>query len=355
MRSSPPVVRATAACISLSLVLSALAPPASAQACTSGRLVKNDSLPDVPSGAFPFGVVRGLCDNEAAMSIFATTGAVKVHAVSVLYGHRLGVNNVQALADVEIYDGATLQANGRYVLGPLVFKLSSSSNAQLQSTAINTLQLPQPVRCASGKVVVGFRMLTNLANGSCALGYDANFCVDAGNQCTPGINVLDAIGHGPVDPATYTGFGPPLCPLYIRGSWVIRACIEPEVSVAWTGNPTPGGFVSLQFLAPGQGGNAYLALGANGTASGTPTPWGRLPLDNDPLLSCFLGACRSILLGGTGTINAQGNAFGSLQIPNLPVLTNSGFTIYMAFVTYQPPNFAPWFSVSSPSLPIVIN
>ena len=348
-----PISRPALLAISLCL---ALPTPAPAQSCTApARLHKNDTLPDVPSGAFPFAVVRGLCDGEAAMSIFSTGGAAKVHAVSVLYGHVLGASGVQAVADVEIYDGATLQPNGRYVLGPLVWKLSPTANVQLQSTAINTLQLPQPVRCTSGKVVVAFRMLSNLANGSCLLGYDANFCVDAAPHCTPGINVLDATGHGPVDPATYTGFGPPLCPLYIRGSWVIRACIEPEVSVSWMGNATPGGFVSLRFLAPNQGGNAYLALAASGIASGTPTPWGKLPLDSDPMFACFLGACRTILLGGTGTINPQGDAFGALQIPNLPVLRSSGLTLYVAFVTYVPPSFAPWVSVSSPSLPIVIN
>jgi hypothetical protein len=339
------------------LAAAVLAVPLAAQCASGDRLLKNDVLPDVLPPQFQFGLVRGLCDNEAAMSVFDTGGPVRVREVGIVYAHRIGTNGVQAVADVELYDGITAQANGRYTLGPLVFRLSNqSTNLQLTSSAYNKYTLPQPVRVTSGRLVVGFRMLMNLASGSCALGYDANFCVDAANTCRPGVNVLDAIGHGPVDPATYLGFSVPLCPLYIRGSWLIRACVTPELATTWTGNPTPGGFVSLKFSAPGQASDGYLALlGGSVAGGGTVLPWGRIPFDVEPLFTCFLGDCRALLLGGLGALNASGEGFGALQIPNLPVLRNSGLTLYAGFVTCFGGCLTSFKSVSPPSAAIVIN
>lgn len=341
--------------LALASWLLAMALPA--QTCASGRLLKNDILPDNPGGAAQIGVVQGLCDTEAAMAVIDTGGPARVTAVSALFAHRFGTNGALAVADVEIYDGVTFQPNGKATLGPLVFKLSSgSSNLQLTSTGINAYTLPAPVRVLSGKAVIGFRMLQNLGGGSCALGFDANFATDVTGACAAnaGKNILDAIGHGPVDPSVYTGFGVPLCPLFFRGNWVIRACVTQDVTVTWTGNPTPGGFVSLVHNAPGQGGNAYVGLVSGGIANGFQTPWGRLPLDPDPLFDCFLDSCRAIYLGNMGVINSNGQAFGALAIPNLTILIGSNLKLHVAFVTYTPPNFAPWVSVSAPSLPIVI-
>jgi hypothetical protein len=334
----------------------ALALPAAAQTCNPGsRLFKNDILPDNPSGSLQFGIVPGVCENEAVMSVLNVGGPSKITAVSVLFGHRFGTNGVAAVVDVEIYDGATVAGNGRWTLGPRVFRLSDgSTNLQIQSTAINTFTLPTPVRVTSGKAVIGFRMLLTTAGGSCATGYDANFAVDAENTCRPGINVLDAIGHGPVDPVTYMGFGVPLCPLYIRGSWVIRACVEPEVSVTWTGNPTPGGVISLTYIAPNQGGDNYVAFVSGGIATGFPTPWGRLPLDPDPLFNCFLANCRALMINPQGRIGASGQAFGGMLIPNLSILVGSNLHLYVAFITYET-DFFQWKTISAPSLPIIIN
>lgn len=336
-----------------------LAVPVAAQACGKGEtLLKNDALPAVPSGSYTFGIVPGLCIGEAAMSVFNAGGPCKVKAVSVFYGHKFGTNGVKAAVDVEIYDGVTFAANGNATLGKQLFKLSSgSTNLQIQSTGLNTYTLPKPVSVPSGRPVIGFRMITTLSGGSCSAGYDTNFCVDAVNTCTKGINILDApTQFGPVDPAVYKFGGLiPLCPTYIRGSWIIRACVEPDVSVSWTGNATPGGVLSFTFNAPGQGGNNYYLVLSGGIKTGWQSPWGKLPLDRDPIFDCFLAACSSTLIGRTGTFNSSGKAFGGMLIPNAPILKNSGLTLYACFVTFKAPNFAPWISVSSVSRPIVIN
>ncbi len=338
------------------LTLTSLLPSLAAQTCGAGeRLLKNDILPDNPSGAYTIGIVPGLCDNEAAMSLFNAGGPCKVKSVGIGYGHRFSTNGVQALVDIEIYDGATVAANGRWTLGPLLFRLSSgSTNLQIQSTGINIATLPVPVRVPSGRPVIGFRMLMNLAGGSCLQGYDANFFCDAENRCRAGINILDATGHGPVDPVTYTGFGVGLCPVFFRGSWVIRACIEPEISVEWQGTPTPGGVLSVTYIAPNRAGDNYLALaGGSFMNGGFTSPFGHVPLDPDPLFFCFLGDCRSMLIGSLGVIGQNDRAFGGMLIPNLSVLRNSGLTLYLAFVLFgQTLNFT---GESSPSAPIVIN
>lgn len=161
------------------VLTSILVPAAPAQNCGAGNiLLKNDILPDLPSGSTTVGIVPGLCDGEAAMSVFQTGGPASVNSVAVMFGAAAGTNGVQAVVDLEIYDGITAAAGGRWVLGPRVFRLSDlGSNLQIQSHGINTYTLPSPVRCTSGQCVVGWRMVLNTASGSCALGYTANFCL----------------------------------------------------------------------------------------------------------------------------------------------------------------------------------
>ncbi|MBI5851668.1 MAG: hypothetical protein HZB39_11685 [Planctomycetes bacterium] len=348
-------MRSLSATFFLSLLLTSLV---AAQNCGTGNIIlKNDTLPDLPSGATAVGVVPGLCEGEAAMSIFQTGGPVSVNSVAVMFGSYAGTNGVQAVVDIEIYDGITPGVGGRWVLGPRVFRLSDlGSNLQIQTHGINTYTLPAPVRVTSGQCVVGWRMVLNTATGSCASGYTANFCVDAAPTCRPGINVLDAIGHGPIDPVTYNGFGVPLCPIYFRGSWIIRACVTPEITTGWTGNPAPGGLVQLQLRAPGHGNERYLLMAASGASTGFATPWGRIPLDNDWLFQCFFGACRpAMFINDFALLNAAGDGFAVLRIPNLPVLVGSNFPIYCAFVTSNQPGMIPFTGVSSPSPVIRIN
>ncbi|MGE3174966.1 MAG: hypothetical protein AB7O97_20225 [Planctomycetota bacterium] len=331
---------------------------AAAQQCPPGDLLlKNDQLPPLPSGTPTVAIVPGLCDGEAAMAVLTTPGPVDVSEVSVMFGAQFGTSGVIAAVDVEIYDGATVNGLGQWTLGPRVFQLSSGgSNLQIQSHAINTFALPSPVTCSSGKVVVGWRMVLNASSGNCLFGYTANFCTDFGSSCTPGRNVLDALGHGPVDPVTYTGFGQPLCPSFFRGDWIIRACVTPSVSVQWTGNPTPGGAVLLNLLAPGHAGETYLTMLSLGTLGWT-TPFGVIPLNNDFVLQCTIDpACwPALLINNIGTLNGSAQATTVFLIPNFPFLQGSGLPIYAAFITSQSPTGTPFSAVSAPSPAIVIN
>ncbi len=339
----------------LSSLLTVFTPTANAQTCKSGDLLlKNDILP-ANGGTAKVAIVSGLCVGEAAMSVLTAPGPVKINAVSILFAHKFSTNGIKAVVDIEIYDGAKVSSKGKYTLGPLLFKLSKTSqNLQIQSTGLNVYTLPKPVLAKSGKPVIGFRMVQNLASGSCAKGYDANFATDNVFACKPGTNILDAKGHGPIDPCTYRGFGVPLYPRFFRGSWVIRACATPTVSVTWTGNATPGGFLSFKLLAPGQSADQYLMMMSGGIKTGFPTPWGKVPLDPDPIFSCFFGSCRPFLLRSFGTFNAKGEAFAALSIPNLAILKGSGLMLYAGFFTFRMPNFVPWKSISAPSLPIII-
>lgn len=343
-------------------VLAALAlplVPLAAQACSAGDLLlKNDSLPALPGGATAVAIVPGLCDGEAAMSVLTTPGPVFVKKVSAMFGAQFGTNGVVAAVDLEIYDGATVNAQGRWTLGPRVFQLSSGgSNLQIQSHAINEYTLPAPVRCTSGKVVIGWRMVLNGASGSCAAGYTANFCTDFASSCVAGRNVLDAQGHGLIDPATYNGFGLPLCPIYFRGDWIIRACVTPDVTVTWTGNPTPGGAVLLNLLAPGHPGHTYLVMLSLGTQPGWNTPFGFIPLNDDFVLQCTIDpSCwPALMVNSLGTLNSNSQGTAVLLIPNFPFLYNSGLTLYAAFITSATPAGVPFSAVSAPSTGIVIN
>ncbi len=341
------------------LAVALLAGGVAAQACSPGDiLLKNDQLAAIPGGTPPVAILPGLCDGEAAMSVLTAPGPVDVRKVSVMFGAQLGTNGVIAAVDVEIYDGATVNGQGLWTLGPRVFQLSSTgSNLQIQTHAINEFTLPAPVRCNSGKVVVGWRMVLNGASGSCSSGYTANFCCDFGSTCTAGRNILDALGVGPVDPATYQGFGVPLCPIYFRGDWIIRACVTPSISVNWTGSPTPGGAVLLNLMAPGHAGEYYLTMLSLGTQPGLSTPWGHVPLNDDFVFRCTIdpGCWPSIFVNNTGTLNGNAQATTVFLIPNLPVLQNSNLAVNAAFLTSTVPGWLPFSAVSAPSPPIVIN
>ncbi len=345
------------------LLAAALPTTLAAQTCDPGDvLLKNDILPGVPQGLTTIAIVPGLCENEAAMSVLDFTGTVTVRKVSALFGNQFGTNGVVAIADVEIYDGATMAPNGIYTLGPRVFRLSDGgSNLQISTHALNELVLPTPVTVSSGKLVVAWRILLNNAVGSCTFGYTSNLAIDNSTSCVPGRNIIDALPPigAPVDPVTFNfpGNGPLCGGPFWRGDWIIRACVTPDVSVTWTGNATPGGLVALTLRAPNNAGENYLTLLGLGTSPGFNTPWGTVPLTPDFLLSCTLNpSCSAgVMINGSGVLNANGQAFPAILIPPLPVLANSGLTFYAAFVTGAPPGITPFTAISAPSMPIVIN
>jgi hypothetical protein len=331
----------------------------SAQTCGSGQnLLKNDAIPGVPSGATAVALVPGLCDGEAAMAVFRTSGAVRVEKAAVMFANNFGASGTLALVNLEIYDGATFRSDGRVTLGAKVFDFAqrTGNDIQISTHALNEIDISsQNVRVSTGTVVIAWRMGLNTASGSCALGYTSNFATDNNFVCRSGENILDAQGHGPVDPCTYLGFGLPLYPTFFRGNWLIRACVTPQVSAEWTGAATPGGFLSFTFRAPGEGGNGYTAFISGTANTGFLTPWGLLPLDPDPIFVCFLGACRGLTFNFQGLINANGQGFGGMLIPADPLLVGSNLQLLASFVTHPPASFTPWISISPPSRPIVIN
>lgn len=341
-----------------------------AQSCGPNEiLLKNDSLPDVPSGPTPVSVIRGLCDGtggraEAAMSVFRNTGAVKINKVSVMFGHIAGVSGATAVADVEIYDDATFQPGGTVTLGNLVYRHSSvtSSSIQLSSHAINELDLSaQNIVVSTGTVVVAWRMEINSLNGDCTNGYSANVCTDnaqtaCAGACPRGKNIIDERTNGPIDPAAFTLGGFPLCSCFYAGNFIIRACVEPQINLQWTGNATPGGVLSLRMISPSDPLGTYFIYGSGAATTGITIPgFATLPLDPDLLFLCFLNECRPLLIGGFGNLNAMGEAFGGLIIPNTPALANSNFPMYLAFWTGTPTDILNVQNVSPPSQLILIN
>ena len=353
----------------LLFLLAALPASLCAQACGPGDLLlKNDTLPPVPPPVpTAVAVIPGLCPGEAAMTVLTTPGPCTVRSVSVMFGDVTGTPMLNAAVDLEIYDGATLQPTGRYTLGPLVWSMSGNQNQNLQiaTHGLNTFQLPATanVRITSGTLVVGWRMLIN-NNGSCLSGYTANFCTDASGQCNRGKNVLDALAPigGPVDPSTFNfsviGWPGPLCPSpFYQGNWIIRACVTPNVSVNWSGTPTPGGAVLLNLLAPSHANEYYVTMLSLGTSPGLSTPWGRIPLNGDFLLECSLNpfCWPQLLVNGNGRLNANAQATAVVLIPNLPLLANSGLAFHAGFVTSLSPTWTPFTAISAPSTPIVIN
>ena len=103
----------------------ALTDGAAAQTCpgASDLFWKNDTLPQVPSGATPVAVVPGLCPGEAAGSVFnLNLGQATQHVkqISVGFGAQGGVNGKTAQVNVEIYDGVTWNGT-KPVFGTKVF------------------------------------------------------------------------------------------------------------------------------------------------------------------------------------------------------------------------------------------
>lgn len=334
----------------------------SAQSCGAGSLFKNDSLPDVPSGQFSFSVIPGLCEGEAAGSVFdlpAGSDPQKLTSVSFGFGSNGGVSGNIALVDIEIFDGVSF-AGQSATLGPKVFDFEDDvgGNIQATSTAINVIDLSQFDIVVGGgaqpsSFVVAVRMLFN-PNGSCASGFTSNFFTDNSQPglfgCDPNItpvgkNLIDVQGAGWVDPALYTQGGIPLCPLFYSGNWVIRACGEGAaplnpLQVGVSGSPAPpGGFINLTFTAPGYNGVPYLAAASLGSAPGTPVVSGNppvvgnVPLNTDALFFLSLNA-PGTFFNFTGLIGPAGTSPGIIFIPNDPGL--SGLSFFVAFLAIPP-------------------
>lgn len=327
----------------LPLLLLACAVPAAAQVCPDpqNNFWKNDSLPDVPGGVLPVSIVQGVCEGEAVGTIFQLPAGMppqKLTLLGVGFGHTTGGAGFNATCNVEIYEGPVTYVGSKATLGTKVFDLNASQGADLQivSTGINTIDVSAFDIVVSDDFVVAFRMNIN-PNGTCAGGYSANFFTDNSgqNQCTPGINLLDELSNGWVDPATFL-IGPfPLCPLFYAGNWVIRACTEDSGAPAsWTarnGSGTnPSGYTALtnpkiganwittvDIVTPGAFASAVAAV-ASGPLQ-IPTGLGEILID-----------VTSPLIGGGPNVAAGAH---SIFIPN--DLNLIGVTLYTQAATIK--------------------
>jgi hypothetical protein len=339
-----------------------LASAAHAQVCSSGNLLKNDGLPDNPTGSVSVSIIPGLCEGEAAGAVFSLPPGgtpQRLSKVAVGFGSANGASGAVAIVNVEIYDGVSF--NGAVAtLGPKVFDLNQASggNTQVTSTGVNEIDIsPYDVvvgNAGDDDYVVAFRMDFN-PNGNCASGYPTNFFTDNDQPgffgCDPtitpaGKNLIDIQGQGWRDAALATVTGIPLCPLYYSGNWVIRACSEDAgpvnpLNVTITGGTAiPGGFLNLSFNASGYAGVPYVAAAALGDAPGFPVASGNpvviqtVPLNLDPLFISSLSA-PGTFINFAGVIGASGNAPGILALPNSPSI--SGLQLYVAFLTLTPP------------------
>jgi hypothetical protein len=62
-----------------------------------------------------------------------------------------------------------------------------------------------------------------------------------------------------------------------------------------------------------------------------------LPLDFDALTATCLNPANPVLVGSVGTVDANGDASATLQVPPIPEL--SGLTVYAGGLTTDPANF----------------
>jgi hypothetical protein len=222
------------------LAAAACAAPAAAQNCPSGTdlTFKNDNLPLVPVGPIAASVIPGLCEGEAIGAVFTLppgSPPQKLLQVSVGFGHGSGVGGFQALLNVEIYDGITW-SSGIPTLGPKVYDLNADQQTDMQvfTHGLNLLDLSgEDVTVGNGtnKYVVAFRMNFN-PTGTCGTGHPANFMTDNSCAlfcaCSSGSqkNLVDLQGQAWRDVSTAMVSGFALCPLFINGNWLIRACTE---------------------------------------------------------------------------------------------------------------------------------
>lgn len=256
----------------LGLALSA----APAQSCASGTdtFWKNDNLPDNPGTPTGISIIPGLCEGEAIGTYFEMPpgmGTQKIKQVSVGFGHSAGGAGFQATLNVEIYEGGvTFNPNGTASLGTKIFDLNAdfAQSMQVTSTAINSIDMTPYNVEVSDDYVVAFRMNFNVTFPGCPPGgAAANFFTDnaGAGQCNAGVNLLDELTTGWVDPATW-GPLPPivvLCPQFYAGNWVIRACTE-TVGGVGTWEDVGGGTVGANGF-PNLAGSGTLIPGAPAT------------------------------------------------------------------------------------------
>src|SRR5688572_26022574 len=195
---------------------------ARAQTCGASEVfLKNDVLPDVPSGPLAVAVIRGLCEGEAMGAVFDVSSIgsqVQLQNAAFGFFNVGGANGIQAALNLKVYDGISW-SGGIPTLGPEIFDWATVTGSSIAGTthAINTLDVSgQNIVVSSGKLVVTWWSDFN-PNGDCTNGYTSNFGTDDGSgpcSAVPQQNLLYVLGTGWRDPSTYA-IGPfALCPQY---------------------------------------------------------------------------------------------------------------------------------------------
>jgi len=312
----------------------ALAPQVPGQICGSGQvLMKNDTLPAVPTGGETTSVIQGLCEGEAAGCVFDVSGlgsAVTVTKASVGYINVGGAGGITASANLVIHDGITWNA-GIPTLGPVVLDwgAATGSSIQLTSSGINEWDLGAfAPTITSGTLVVTWHMEVNLLAGNCGSGYTTNFATDyagGGSPCSPTKkNLIYIQGTGWRDPATVKLGGViSLCPQYYAGNWIIRACATSagptgpvnyctagttasgcQATITSSGNASAtagSGFFTFVTNVEGQK-DGLIFYSQNGRQA---NPWG-----NGTSFQCIVPPVkRSALLTGSGTVGTCSGVF----------------------------------------------
>jgi hypothetical protein len=318
------------------------------QACgtATSKFWKNDILPQIPSGATAVSIIPGLCEGEAAGSVFTIpggTGAQMLEKVAVGFGANGGINGFQAVVNVEIYDGIVWSGNTP-ILGAKVFDFEQDYSASFTVTShgINELDLtPYNVVVGNGTnaFVVVFRSTFNF-NGNCASGFTANFFTDNPSfsfNCNTVAkkNVIFIQGQGWRDPKFATVSGLPLCPIYYNGNWVIRACTQ-DVAPA----------VCQQNLGLGGPGNTLLSICGGDLSTGTTATFklenANASVPGILLVSPFFAPTFSPVVFGvicpipaTLVLTLPTDALGQIVIPGVPG-GGGPFSLHMQMITPDP-------------------
>ena len=338
----------------LALAVFVLAATAKGQSCQPGEiLLKNDNLPNVPTGATPVGFIPGVCDSqpvtvgllqgcfpggqitpahgEGILCVFDISQwqSVEVKLASVMAAHATGSPGVTFIVNLEFYDGLVAVPGG-FVLGNQLFDLAAATgnNAQLTTHALNTIDVsPYSIIHSGPTLVMLVRMEFNL-NGNCAsiFGASAGFASDLATPTLSGKNYIDGIDicTGASSPTLLDMATVP--PSVYRGNWILRACIVPgastnplSVNFIPTNTISSGNTAIVNFAAnPSFAGDSYFGAPSLTLAPpGSPTPF---PL-SDPIFSAFLAgdpAITSLFINFSGVLPPSGTGTGLINLPLLP-------------------------------------
>ncbi len=347
-------------CLSLVLLVSLLTVmTVSAQTCMNPNdiFLKNDNLPTVPAGPQTFSIIPGLCEGEAIGAVFDVSGIgsiVQLNMAAVLYANAGGANGIQAGANLKIYDGITW-AGGVPILGTQVLDWvnSTGSNIGVTSSNINTIDLStNNVTISSGTMVVTWWMDFNPLGGTCASGYQTNFATDNTGlsfSCNSPLqkNLVYIQGQGWRDVRTANVGGFLLCPIFINGNWVIRACVADvtptnplNINFFPSSTILSGGLALVQFQATPADANKFYIPMISCTPALSPIPGTSLmaPALIDTCSLYYLndpGAAQVFSLtpsGLFGTLGANGDASGTVNIPGGLNLPPGGLPLHFFFV-----------------------